>query len=229
MRALRRALRRTPIFGVWRSLGMLPDYWYWRLRGRPWRTPHYLKQKTVLQYAREFHLQTLVEAGTYYGDMIAGSHRSFRDIYSVELDDWLYQRACRRFASLKHVKLFQGSSGDIVPKIVSQLERPALFWLDAGYYGFGISAERSKIEDLDRIQLELRAILSAPQEHVVLIDDAHGFSGRDGALSLEELKSFVFQIRPDRQLAGRQLPDRQFYVASNIIRIHAGRAITPVI
>jgi hypothetical protein len=219
MRALRRALRRTPIFGVWRSLGLLPDYWYWRLRGRPQRTPRYLKQKTVLQYAREFDLRILVEAGTYFGDMIAGTHRSFRDIYSVELEDWLYERARRRFAGLKHVRLLHGSSGELVPEVVSQIDAPALFWLDAGYYGFGLPAERSTVQDLDRIQVELRAILSAPREHVILIDDAHGFNGRDGALSLEELRSFVRKMRPDRQ----------FYVASNIVRIHPERGITPVV
>jgi hypothetical protein len=198
---------------------MLPDYWYWRLRGRPRRPPHYLKQKTVLQYAREFDLHTLVEAGTYYGDMIAGTNKSFHDIYSIELDDWLHQRARQRFARFERVRLLHGSSGDLIPQVVSQLNAPALFWLDAGYYGFGLEAERSKIEDLDRIQIELRAILTAPHEHVILIDDAHGFSGQNGALSIDELRAFAKRLRPDRQ----------FSVASNIVRIHPQREIVPVV
>ena len=214
MRAIRHALRRTRLFGVWRRLGVLPDYWYWRLRGRPVRSPHYLKQKTVLQYARAFHLDVLVEAGTYFGDMIAGTRTEFHEIYSVELEDWLYERARRRFARFPHIHLLHGSSGELIPRIVSELQSPALFWLDAGYYGFADTKGNP-----DRIQIELNAILGAPHENVILIDDARGFTGREGAASIEDLRALVRRLRPECVL----------YVHSDIVRIHRAPGLSPIV
>ena len=42
-----------------------------RTSTKPPRSPHLLKQKTVLEYARRYNLKTLIETGTYYGEMVA--------------------------------------------------------------------------------------------------------------------------------------------------------------
>ncbi len=57
-------------------------YWYWILRGRPERSPHLLKQKTVREYGERFGLKTLVETGTYYGEMVAAMKRRFRAAFT---------------------------------------------------------------------------------------------------------------------------------------------------
>src|SRR5580698_8229161 len=64
LRAFRRLLQRTPLYGAYKALGHYPDYWYWILRGRPSRSPHLLKQKVVRAYGAKFALKTLVETGT---------------------------------------------------------------------------------------------------------------------------------------------------------------------
>ena len=71
LKAFRRFLQRTPVYGAYKVLGHYPDYWYWILRGRPLRSPHLLKQKVVREYGERFGLKTLVETGTYYGEMVA--------------------------------------------------------------------------------------------------------------------------------------------------------------
>jgi hypothetical protein len=71
MKAFRKFLQRTPFYGAYKALGHYPDYWYWQLRGRPIRSPHLLKQRTVRQYADRYGLRVLVETGTYYGEMVA--------------------------------------------------------------------------------------------------------------------------------------------------------------
>lgn len=210
IRALRRKLQRTAFYGTWKELGAWPDYWYWRLRGKPVRSPHYVKQQTVKQYARLFELRVLVEAGTYFGEMVQATRRVFREIYSVELEDWLYERARKKFAAQAHIHILHGNSEVVVPQIAAKLREPALFWLDAGYYGFADAKGNP-----DRIVIELEAIFACPYDHVVLIDDARGFSGRNGAASIDDLRGLV----------ARKAPGRTLEVRDDIVRIHRPREV----
>ena len=98
MKALRKMLQRTPFYGVYKSLGHYPDYWYWKLRGEPIRSPHLLKQRTVREYAQRYGLRVLVETGTYYGEMVAAMKNRFAEIHSVEFDSALAERAAKKFS-----------------------------------------------------------------------------------------------------------------------------------
>ena len=86
------------MYGVYKALGHHPDYWYWILRGRPARSPHLLKQKTVREYGEKYGLKTLVETGTYYGEMVAAMKGRFDRIYSIEYVAELANRARKKFA-----------------------------------------------------------------------------------------------------------------------------------
>jgi hypothetical protein len=179
-------LKRTPLYGAFKAAGHQPDYWYWILRGRPERSPHLLKQKVVREYGERFRLRTLVETGTYYGEMVAAMKRRFDQIYSVEYVPELAERAQRKFADERHVKIFCGDSKVAIPEILTMLNAPALFWLDAGYYGW--IGQRT---DDQRLSAELETILSQPFEHIILLDDARGLTGRDGIPSVDEVKSHI--------------------------------------
>jgi hypothetical protein len=133
VKVLRQALRRTPFYGTYKAIGHHPDYWYWNLRGRPRRAPHLLKQRTVRAYGAQFGIATLVETGTYYGEMVAAARKHFRTIYSIESDKALAERATRKFAHYGHIHILEGDSKRLIPTIVEVLAEPALFWLDAGY------------------------------------------------------------------------------------------------
>ncbi|HUM06037.1 MAG TPA: hypothetical protein VLT90_11300, partial [Terriglobales bacterium] len=134
-------LKRTPVYGAYKALGHYPDYWYWILRGRPTRSPHLLKQKTVREYGEKFGLKTLVETGTYYGEMVAAMKFRFDQIYSIEYLPELAERASKKFSSYPHIRIFCGDSRTVMPEVLSLLRAPALFWLDAGYYGWVGKAE----------------------------------------------------------------------------------------
>lgn len=191
---LRGLLQRAPFYGAYKSLGHYPDYWYWKLRGEPLRTPHLLKQRTVQEYAQRFGLRVLVETGTYYGEMVAAMAHRFDRIDSIECDAGLARRAARRFARHPHIRIFEGDSRRILPERLADLEQPALFWLDAGYYGWaGRKGETQRLSD------ELSAVLHhRVPGHVVLMDDAHGLDGRDGALTVAALESLVRSEFPGR-------------------------------
>ena len=188
-------LQRTPLYGAYKALGHYPDYWYWILRGRPARSPHLLKQKIVREYGEKSGLHTLVETGTYYGEMIAAMKNHFDPIYSIEYVPELASRATRKFARDEHVRIFCGDSRLVMPEVLALLEGPALFWLDAGYYGWvGIRTNEQ------RLSAELEMILGHRFPHIVLLDDARGLIGRDGIPSVADVKSYVESTFPQRSV-----------------------------
>jgi hypothetical protein len=195
LKAFRRLLQRTPVYGFYKALGHYPDYWYWILRGRPLRSPHLLKQKVVRRYGEKFGLETLVETGTYYGEMVAAMKGRFAQIYSIEYDPELAERAKHKFGRNHHVRIFCGDSRIVMPEVLALLDAPALFWLDAGYYGWvGIRSNE------ERLSAELEMILSHPYQHIILLDDARGLTGRDGIPSVSDVKNYVESKFPNRSV-----------------------------
>jgi hypothetical protein len=196
LKALRKALQRTPFYGLYKSLGHYPDYWYWQLRGQPQRSPHLVKQRAVLDYARIYGLRILVETGTYYGEMVAAMQNYFDEIHSVEYDSRLALRAQKKFSRRRHIHIHEGDSQQVVPEILQSLRRPALFWLDAGYYGWaGLQGDKS------RLTSELESILRHPVAgHVILMDDARGLNGQNGAPTVAELSARIQSEFPRRRV-----------------------------
>ncbi|HYA96839.1 MAG TPA: hypothetical protein VEH49_01990 [Methylomirabilota bacterium] len=192
----RKFLARTPWYGFCKSLGHYPDYGWWLLRGKPVRSPHLVKQRAVREYAARFGLRVLVETGTYYGEMIAATRRSFDRIYSIEFDPRLARLAQKRFAPFPHIRILQGDSQTLIPALLATLGEPALFWLDAGYYGWAGSQG-----DNTRLSAELEAILRHSLRNVVLLDDARGLDGRNGTLTVAQLTSYIESQFPGRSVA----------------------------
>jgi hypothetical protein len=205
LRAIRKLLHHAPWYGYYKRLSHYPDYWYWELRGKPARSPHLLKQRTVREYAERHGLKILVETGTYYGEMISAMKDHFDRIYSIEFDADLARRAATMFASHPHIRILEGDSGQVLPALLKSITQPALFWLDAGYYGWaGVESDKRRLSG------ELESILRHPvKRHVILMDDAHGLNGQNGALSVPELKSRI----------GAEFPGHKVEINYDILRI----------
>jgi hypothetical protein len=154
-----------------------------------------LKQKVVSEYGERFGLKTLVETGTYYGEMVAAMKSRFDHIYSIEYVPALAERATRKFARHEHIRIFCGDSRVVMPEVLALLTGPALFWLDAGYYGWvGIRGNEQ------RLSAELEMILSHHYPHVIMLDDARGLTGRDGIPSVADVKAYVESKFPQRSV-----------------------------
>jgi len=149
----------------------------------------------VRAYGAKFGLKTLVETGTYYGEMVAAMKDRFDRLYSIEFVPALAERATRKFARDEHVQIFCGDSRVVMPEVLALLRGPALFWLDAGYYGWV-----GKQGDQQRLSAELEMILSQPFAHIILLDDARGLTGRDGIPSVGDVKSYVESTFPNRSV-----------------------------
>lgn len=193
--------RESRLFDLYKRLAAVPDHYWWRLRGSPGvKVSHLVKQRAIREYAKKFNLQTLVETGTNLGQMINAMKGTFREIYSVELDDWRCEMARRKFARHPHVHVLHGDSGVVLRELVPKLTGPCLFWLDGHCWDI-----------TSPVKAELDAIFSHPEaDHVLLIDDARWFDGRTEYPTLEELREQVAQ----------RYPGRVVEVRDDIIRIH---------
>lgn len=165
----------------------------WDAQRAPLPIPDLVKQRTVSDIAKKFGLTTLVETGTYLGDMVGSVHRQFKQMYTIELSDMLYARARRRFSRLSNVEVLHGDSGQVLKSVLPKLNTPTLFWLDA-HYSAGFTARGN--EDSPVLQ-ELQAIFSSPlSDYVILIDDATDFGGDGGYPTIDEVRNLVAERAP---------------------------------
>ncbi len=165
----------------------------WENKGKPVPPPHEVKQVTIEAYQKSFNCTTMVETGTYLGDMIFAMKDNFAKLYSIELEPTLWKNAVKRFSNNKHIEILQGDSGKVLHELVPKLNSKALFWLD-GHYSAGVTA---KGEKYCPIYEELDAIFNGNNhKHVLLIDDARHFNGKSDYPTIEELKQYVKTKNP---------------------------------
>ena len=182
-------------------------YRRWLSRGGQTTIPFFLKPSVIKTFAQKYAIRVFVETGTYLGDMVAAVSSDFDKIYSTELSEDLFNRAANRFAGNDHITILHGDSVQVMPEILNHINIPCLFWLN-GHYSSGNTAKEKKEAS---ILGELGLICMNPiKNHVVLIDDAHLFTGKNDIPSLDCLKTFI----------KNRFSDYEFDILNNIIRIY---------
>lgn len=199
-------IRETPLYkpalGPLRKLELLQ----WQRNGRASATPHLWKQAVLKSYAARYDLHTLVETGTYMGEMAAAMRQTMEKIFTIELSEALHHRALKRFAGDSAIHVLHGDSAVVLGRLAPELTTPCLFWLDA-HYSAGVTARG----DMDTpVVAEINQVLRQTElDHVVLIDDAAEFNGLKDYPSIDAVQKIAAELRPDWT----------FCVAENIIRI----------
>lgn len=168
----------------------------WIKDGKPYPTPHVVKQEHILEYKIKHNSTTLVETGTFLGDMVWSQQKNFEKIYSIELNKDLFRDAQQRFKRKTHIQILQGDSGKILPILINEIKGKTIFWLD-GHYSGGITARGDK--DCP-IWDELKAIFSTEEEHVLLIDDARLFIGERDYPTIDGVKKFTLDRYPNSNI-----------------------------
>ncbi len=182
------------------------EYQDWVKGGKIIPSPHAIKQRAILNSKKKFALDTLIETGTYKGNMVLVQKNYFKQVISIEVGEQLFLNAKELFKNDNNVTIIHGDSGAKLPEILKDFTHPVLLWLD-GHYSYGDTAKGNSNTP---ILEELKTILSQNVDHVVLIDDAIDYKGTDGYPTLEEIKNFVFQLRPDYE----------FSLLDNIVYLH---------
>jgi hypothetical protein len=134
------------------------------------------KQNIVLSYAREYAVKCFIETGTCFGNMVHTIKDEVERVYSIEVDDTLFNIARLRFSFSPNVTILNGDSGETLHRLLPTVRERCLFWLDAHYSG-GITGKG--LTDTPIIQ-ELKAIdAHVVKNHIILIDDVRCFGNGD--------------------------------------------------
>jgi len=107
----------------------------------------------------------------------------------------------------KNITIIHGDSGEVLGEVLAHINQPCLFWLD-GHYSGGITV-KGELETPIRRELSHIFRHSIAGCHVIIIDDARGFTGEYDYPTIEELRDIS-------RLAGFD----SFEVKNDIIRIH---------
>ena len=160
----------------------------WQKNGCQVPAPHIVKQQTIKEYQQKYKYKTLIETGTYLGDMVDAQKSRFSKVISIELSEDLFLQAKNRFKDDNNVTIVQGDSGKVLSNVLLDVNEPAIFWLD-GHYSAGFTAKGDKecpiFEELDSI------FDTKNFNHVLLIDDARCFTGGGDYPAIEELTAYV--------------------------------------
>jgi hypothetical protein len=178
----------------------------WVNAGKPIPPPHVVKQEVIREFRKNFSINILVETGTFRGEMVYAQRNTFNKIYSIELSEELHKIADIRLKQLSNINLLRGDSSEVLKHIISEIEEPAIFWLDGHYSGF----ETAKGDFVTPVKKELESILTDNKKHFILIDDARLFTGKDDYPTLQEIKDYLFSYSDQYE----------FDVEDDIIRIY---------
>jgi len=187
----------------------------WIKQGKNPPTPQLIKQSVVRSYGETYKIDTLIETGTYTGDMVEAVKPYFKEIYSVELSEVLYAKCKKRFQGKanSNIFLFCGDSANELKKMLAissesqpeklrdvtqvrisdkfAMDEPQnsrkLFWLDAHYSG----GETAHVALNTPIVKEIDIVLKDNPKHIILIDDARLFNGTNDYPTLEVIKNYV--------------------------------------
>lgn len=168
----------------------------WKRSDKQTLPPHGIKQDAILQIKDVSGIDVFVETGTYKGNMIWAVRNCFNEIYTIELNKTLASEASKRFEKFNHVEVIQGNSGEVLFDLVPKIKKPAIFWLD-GHYSGGITSKGDK--DCP-IYEELEAIFKSGLNHILLIDDARLFVGKNDYPTFAELKKTILEVYPKSKI-----------------------------
>ena len=146
------------------------------------------KRERLAAFAHRY--ETFIETGTYLGETAAAMAKVYRQVHTVEIHDELYYNAAERLRQHGNVTTHHGNSSDILPTILAKIDGPAVFWLDAHYSG--PKTGRITKSQQTPIEEELSQIFATgSSEHLIFIDDARLFVGKDSYPKLGRLWKFV--------------------------------------
>jgi hypothetical protein len=181
-------------------------YRKWLQDGKPLPPPHIAKQKVIEEFGKKYNLKTLIETGTFLGDMVYSQRNNFSKLVSIELDEVFYKDAKQKLKRVNNIEILKGDSGIVLKEITPVLNEPCLFWLD-GHYSAGFTA-RGDLET--PIISELNTIFSLKENHIVLIDDARCFTGENDYPTIEFIQNFITNKRDDYRME----------IKDDVIRLH---------
>lgn len=129
-----------------------------------------------------------VETGSCDGDGIQMAlDVGFKTIYSIELAPEHYNHCIERFKHNPNVNLIFGDSRVVLSDLLSQINEPITFWLDAHYYEASVCPLWQELHAIGKHFIKT---------HTLMIDDIRDLVNYGLGLSVEVLKRKILLIDP---------------------------------
>jgi hypothetical protein len=180
------------LYGRWRggkdiNLGWT-DFPGWRQWGRKTAPTRGVKDYHLKRLAKEHDLKIFVETGTRGGTTLKSMVETgrFESLHSVEIIKKAYDKVQGKFYKHSEVRLYLGDSAKVLPRILENVNKPTLFWLDAHDGKFSTPI-------LD----EIRHILPTKQKHVLVMDDMRYFGTQEAYPTVQEVIDLVKELQPE--------------------------------
>lgn len=166
-----------------------------------------------LNYLDASLTDVFIETGTSTGGgIISALEANFKEIISIEIDPSLANYHTQ-FCNLSNVKIIYGDSLEVLPEVLSNLNKRATFWLDSHIstnWLTTLSTKKGKVAIplIEELQLIKEHYI---KDHVILIDDINfiGKTSEDvnqaipiewSQLQLPLIEQLILSINPNYQI-----------------------------
>lgn len=154
--------------------------------------------RNVTKYVNCRDYRIAVETGTLFGDSARKLNRFFPEVYTIEINRELFEKAVVRLKKYPGIKVLFGDSQVVLKDLVQKLQGPCLFYLDAHFSGdrstdwkasrwkgykvdTGCAGDRSNPENQVPLFEEIRLIHDfVKSECIIYIDDVDKFDEKSG-------------------------------------------------
>jgi hypothetical protein len=171
----------------------------YRLATFKFSNPHsYTKFRAINSLRKQVGAKTLIETGTYLGVTTKRCAPMFENVYTIELDQDLAEKA-KAFLGLKtNVRVVQGDALECLPEILAKEEvRECLIFLD-GHFSGGVTAcgemPEPAIEELDIIAKFKDKVSSIIIDDFRLFGTEPGFPSKGSLFDAIENKFSEFSV-----------------------------------
>jgi hypothetical protein len=130
-----------------------------------------IPKNLVLLIREHFSIEVFVETGTYKGKTSMWAAGLFREVYTIENSEELFNLSSKILSKYKNVHSLFGNSASQLKNVVDQIDHPCVFWLDAHWCGGDTYGSDDPCPLLD----EIRIIKESVHKHILIIDDARFF------------------------------------------------------
>jgi len=162
--------------------------------------------RNVTKYVNCRDYRVAVETGTLFGDSALKLNRHFPEVYTIEINRDLFEKAVTRLKKHPGIKVLLGDSQTVLKDLVQKLQGPCLFYLDAHFSGdrstdwkasqwkgykvdTGYAGDRPTAENQVPLFEEIRLIHGfVKSECVIYIDDIDKFDESGAGLKDKEFK-----------------------------------------
>lgn len=125
----------------------------------------------ILKLKKAYGIRNFIETGTYYGNTAYWASQVFEKVVTIEYSEIIYKQVKEKYSQILNIEFLYGDTRNRLREIVSQLDAPSIFWLDAHWSGGSTYGEADQCPLIKEIEI----INSQESEQFILIDDARLF------------------------------------------------------